>query len=76
MTPTSSNRLGTRLRSLRHWRGLTQTQLAARAGFSQPHIANIERGARGGSAIKYATLSALARALDTTVEDLMREVKR
>ena len=68
---TSSNRLGTRLRSLRDHRGLTQSQLAERCGFSQAHIANIERGARGGAAIKYSTLAKLAGALGVGVAELM-----
>lgn len=72
MKPTNSH-LGARLRALRLDRHLTQAQLAARAGFSQAHIANLERGVRGGPAIKYATLLALMQALEVTLDQLIAE---
>ena len=70
--PTLHN-LGARLRSLREARGLTQVQVAERAGFSQGHVANIERGVRGGPSIRFATLLALTRALDVTIDEVIDE---
>jgi len=71
---TVPNRLGDRLRSLRAERGLTQTELASRAGLSRAYLAALERGL--SSATKRppnptrGTLSAIARALGVTVESL------
>ena len=52
---------GDRIRSLRHRLGLTQTQLAARAGVNQGYLSSIERGERSP---RPGTLRAIASALE------------
>jgi putative transcriptional regulator len=55
------------LRGARYWAGLSQGELAAIVGTSQETISSLERGASRPS----VTLAlAIARALDTTVEEL------
>lgn len=51
----------------RRKRGLTQAALAAAGGITQPYLAQIEGGHRGGDVRLYI---ALAKALDLRVEDL------
>lgn len=51
-------------------RGLTQSELARRAGISQSYLALIEGGRRVGDAALYLRL---ARALNVRVEDLIEE---
>ena len=53
---------GTRLRELRAQRGLTQAQLARRAGLSRPFLSTLERGHRHRPDL----IPALARALGVT----------
>lgn len=66
--------LARRLRDLRQAAGLTQTELAARAGISRAYLAALERG--WSSATKAppnpsrALLSAIAQSLGVTVADL------
>lgn len=59
-----------RLRQLRKAAGLTQEQLAARAGISRSHLAEIETGAQPANTRR---LAALAKALEVQVEDLFVE---
>ena len=59
-----------RLRALRLQAGLTQGELAARAGVSRQLVAAVEAG-RNVPAVDAAV--ALARALGTTVEELFGE---
>jgi ribosome-binding protein aMBF1 (putative translation factor) len=57
--------------SVRVWRehrGLKVSELAARAGIKPAYLSQIESGAREG---KVATLSALAKALGVTLDDLV-----
>lgn len=56
------------LKILREWRGLTQTQLAERAGLPQPTIALLERGKRKGTVEQ---MRKLAEALDLQLETLV-----
>lgn len=51
------------LKALRTLRGLTQSQLAERAGLKQSHIAQLEGGSK---AFTEKTLTQLAEALQTT----------
>jgi DNA-binding XRE family transcriptional regulator len=51
----------------REHRGLTQQELATRAGISKPYLSQIETGKRQGTV---ETLSALARALDVPLDVL------
>jgi len=51
----------TRLKALRKWRGLSQVELAARAGVGQGYISEIESGRKAGA---HETLDAIATALE------------
>jgi transcriptional regulator with XRE-family HTH domain len=62
---------GSRLRSVRALRGLTQEQLAASADVDVKTVRKAERGGR----VDIATLSRLAHALDIRVEQLVREAE-
>jgi len=53
------------VRVVREWRGLTQVELAARAGLSQGHVSDIESGRRTGTA---AALRQLADALEVPLD--------
>jgi len=55
------------VRVWREQRGLTQTELAARAGLNQGDISNIESGKRGA---QFTTMVKIARALDIDLDDL------
>lgn len=54
------------LRSIRKWRGLSQTEVADRTGLTQGRVSAIELGASCGK----GTASRLARALSCRMEDL------
>ena len=55
------------VKAWREHRGLTQQELADRAGISKPYLSQIETGKRQGTV---ETLSALARALDVPLDAL------
>ena len=61
----------TPLQFWRNHRGLTQTDLAAAAGITQPYLAQIETGVRTGAVQVYASL---AKALRVRIEDLVEAV--
>lgn len=61
--------IGTRIRTLRQEQGLTQAQLAERAGVKQPFVNLIECGKRSPSV---DNLVNLATALGVTTDDLLR----
>jgi transcriptional regulator with XRE-family HTH domain len=66
--------LGSRLRNLRHERGLTQQQLAVKAGlavatYTRLETAHPQPGRPGGTTL--ATLEKLARALDVPISALV-----
>lgn len=61
---TALKLLGERVAKLRHASGLTQEQLAERAGVSRNHVADIELGARNTGVW---SILLLARALDVEV---------
>lgn len=52
----------------REFRGLSQQELAERAGISVPYLSQIEKGKRKGS---LEVLSAVARALKVSLDDLV-----
>jgi XRE family aerobic/anaerobic benzoate catabolism transcriptional regulator len=62
--------VGPAIARLRRAAGLTQTALATTAGISQSHLANIEAGRDEPSLV---VLRDLAKALDCTADDLLRE---
>jgi DNA-binding XRE family transcriptional regulator len=56
------------IRVWRHYRDLTQQELADRAGISKPYLSQIETGKRAGTA---EVLAAIAGALGVTIDDVM-----
>lgn len=56
--------IGQQVRKARYEQGLTQAELAARAGVSRPTVARVELGV----AISIATLEKIVEALGLTVE--------
>ncbi len=57
------------LKALREWRGLTQDQLAKRAGLSSQYISQVETGHRRGGGRK--GIAALAHALNIGADELL-----
>jgi transcriptional regulator with XRE-family HTH domain len=60
-------RLGRRIATLRADRGLTQEQLAARAGIARSYVASVEQGGRN---VAVVNLTRIAAALDVRVAEL------
>ena len=60
--------LAQRSKAARKAKGMTQTELAQAAGTGQAHLSRIEKGEKNPSA---GMLTAIARALDTTVSQLV-----
>jgi len=56
------------IRVWRKYRGYTQRELAEAAGISKPYLSQIETGKRKGTT---EVLSAVARALDLTLDDVV-----
>jgi mRNA-degrading endonuclease RelE of RelBE toxin-antitoxin system len=54
-----------RLRAIRNWRDMTQTQLEFRTGIGQGYLSDLESGRRKGTP---ETIATLAKALDVAVE--------
>lgn len=65
--------IGTRIRSRRNERGLTQESLANMAGVSKSFVSEVEAGQRGASGLKYL---AIADALDVEVQWLLRGIEQ
>jgi transcriptional regulator with XRE-family HTH domain len=63
--------LGARIRAARRARGLTQEELARRAGMSLNGVASLEQGERKDP--HFSTLSHIADALDTSIGELVGE---
>lgn len=59
--------LGQRLKQLRIAKGMTQAGLAERAGLTDRHIRNLEKGERWPES---ATVTKLCHGLDTTIREL------
>ncbi len=62
--------LGQRIKRMREAKGMTQRQVAAAIGVSQPYLAQVERDARSQPTEK--TLSAIADLLDDDLQALMQ----
>lgn len=58
-------RMGERIRQLRKQQGVSQVELAEKAGLIQPHIVRIEQGRYS---VGLDTLQAIAKALGCTVD--------
>ncbi|HET8745462.1 MAG TPA: helix-turn-helix transcriptional regulator [Ramlibacter sp.] len=63
-------RLGERVRSLRSGRGMTRKELAAKAGVSERHLANLELGVGNASVL---ILLQVAQALQSTPAELLAD---
>lgn len=66
--PDAAAAIGTRIRRVRHTRGLTLVQLADRAGLSHPFLSQLERGLARPS---FTSLERIARALGTSQLELL-----
>ncbi len=60
-------RFGQRLRELRHAQGLSQEELAFKAGLHRTYVSSAERGKRN---VGLVNVERLARALDIDIRDL------
>ncbi len=69
-TPSAERAPGRRIREIRQRQGLTQTQLAAKAGLNQGYLSSIERGER---IPRPTTLRAIALALEIPEAILLGE---
>lgn len=67
------DRFGGMVKSLREERGFTQEQLAERAGMTEKHLGEIERGVTEAS---ITAIAGLARGLQVGVSDLVPEAPR
>lgn len=56
------------IKALREWRGLTQAELASKAGIAKLYVSQIETGRRTGTA---KTLQAIAAALQVDMDMIM-----
>ena len=59
------DRIGLRIMTLRKWSGLTQEQLADKAGLQRTHVVRIEAGKY---AVTLETIQAIAESLGMTVD--------
>lgn len=62
--------LGTRIKRARTLRGLTQTELAAKAGITRIYVAKLEAGERAAPSL--GVLDRLATVLKVKLADLLR----
>lgn len=60
-----SERIGRRIAALRIERGMTQTELARRAGIQRPHLVRIEQGQLD---LRLSVMTAIARELGVDVD--------
>ena len=65
----SPRQLGQAIKRLRTKQGLTQTQLAERAGVSQPYLSQLEAGAKEHPDVQI--VQKLAKALGVKIDDLL-----
>ena len=65
-------RVGNRLKVLRQAKGLTQVELAEKAGITQAYLAQLEAGVRGNPSL--VVIQRLAQALGVRVLDLLKEL--
>lgn len=61
-------RFGRKLREIRSQKGISQEELAERAGLHRTYVSSVERGERN---ISIMNIEKLARALGVTLADLM-----
>lgn len=65
-------RIGEIIKNLRKSKKMSQRQLSIATGLSNTAISNIEKGTAD---VKMSNLAKIANALDTTVEDIMKQVE-
>lgn len=63
-----SRRFGEKVRKLRKERGISQEELAGRAGLHRTYVSSVERGERN---VSLETIDKLARGLGFPMSDLM-----
>lgn len=63
--------VGKRIRAARVEKGLTQEELAERAGISPTHVSVLERG---GNSIKLETFISMCCALDMSADDILQDL--
>ena len=71
--PDVRERFGDAVRARREGLGLTQEELAGRAGIHRTYLSDVERGGRNLSLV---TIERLAAALDVTMSELFAAVER
>ena len=62
----AAQRIGQRIAALRKLKGISQQELANRAGLTRQHIGRIEKGEL--VSVAYVTIQQIAEALDMTVD--------
>jgi len=72
MASKVSIRLGKRIRSLRLAKGWRQIDLAQHSGIREVHLSYLERGLRE---VGLNTLVAIAKGLDITLSELLRDIE-
>jgi transcriptional regulator with XRE-family HTH domain len=73
-SPSNAERLGNNLRRLRSTRGLTQVEVARRAGMARAHYAALEAGSSSSGGVanpRLNTILNLASALSASTADLL-----
>ena len=73
LSPDIKSQFGTAVRTRRKKLGISQEELAGRAGLHRTYVADIERGARN---LSLANIEKLARALETSIPTLFAEQGR
>lgn len=71
---TSLINLARNLKDYRARRGLTQKELADKAGINRSYLASLESGIQSNTSIR--TVEKLAKALDVTVVDLLKPISK
>ena len=69
LSPDIKSQFGTAVRTRRKKLGISQEELAGRAGLHRTYVADIERGARN---LSLANIEKLARALETSIQRSLR----
>lgn len=72
MCPSLLKKLGENIRAIRLAKGLSQEKLAECSGLHRTYIGGVERGERN---ISLVNLVRLAKALDTPIEKLVKDIE-
>jgi len=66
-------RLGARIRNLRKGKGWRLLDLAQHSGIKEVHLSHLERGNRE---VGFNALAAIARGLDISLSDLLKDIEK